>query len=549
MFKKHLRIIISAVLLIMGGLISAQEGNTVINGIAPVDPVPFTPAEITINPGSLGDNTPSDFAPLPDACSFAAGSYVSAGMDAIRNTSAQFDTITYNNQDEDIMLYALYTLEATELFGSRVRFDDGQASNVVGDFFDGEVVVMGDESTCIETDAFTARLWELSTGEWVIDSIAFKEAIDLTAMWDVPAPANQGNLQIAQPDFPILVEGVVFRYLMPYIEPPITAVPLAGDQITSQPQAVCDNGAPSYLSVGMDVILSGYGYERFPADGQLGETEFALSNHGAEVYLDIFQTTPLVGIPGNIESELISPVDLYSGFSEPQATVVAGPICVDESVDPPIDMGNGILEASDPNPERFTTWWQIEVNGVTGWYPENVKQHSHWLWETDGIFARVLFLYYMIPASAAQQTTSCEPTRLYAGLDVQPISAMNLRSAPNGDVMGRINAGENLRLVGTPTCMGGAQWWQSDRGGFIAENDPNAEGYRGLLLPAVQNVAPQSTPITGESAPTVPQPVPTETPNNGSGTTPPTRPTEEPTVLPLTIITLEPTPTDPPRRQ
>ncbi|MEO0562675.1 MAG: hypothetical protein AAF125_11200, partial [Chloroflexota bacterium] len=51
----------------------------------PFEPVPMSPAPLTIQAGALG-NTPSDVAPLPEACEGVAGSYMEPGMQAIRST-------------------------------------------------------------------------------------------------------------------------------------------------------------------------------------------------------------------------------------------------------------------------------------------------------------------------------------------------------------------------------------------------------------------------------------------------------------------------------
>ncbi|MEM6529894.1 MAG: hypothetical protein AAF653_16460, partial [Chloroflexota bacterium] len=131
------------------------------------------------------------------------------------------------------------------------------------------------------------------------------------------------------------------------------------------------------------------------------------------------------------------------------------------------------------------TWWS-DLNGEFNIWPHQLST------------------YHLHPIGAAQQPT-CPTPNMVSGSRVQPAAgAMNLRAAPNGDVIGRVDSA--LVIFGEPVCDNGANWWQTDQGGFIAGNDP-ATGYT-LLIPAVPETTadmPQDESTTGE----VPQDDPT----------------------------------------
>lgn len=422
----------------------------------PVEPaVPGLPGEVTIPLGSIGDNTPTDRAPQAGVCDGAAESYLQPGMEVVSNLLISLDNVVYNNQDEELALNALYTFELYELgLAGRRQYmapDDNTLTSVGDPFQYGDVFTLGTESTCVTVNGVTVRLWRLETspGEgisnWVIETVAINYPVDLTEFWANNTPNQQNpGMELAQPQFPVLVDGVVFRYLMPYVEPPIITVPSA-DQIDSG-ESACEGTPPSFLSIGMDVMLDGYGYTQFPQSYDVSylnwtfdNTRLELGQHGFDTYTDILNTTPLTGIVGNIENVMLTPQELYSGTRE--ATIIGGPFCVEESVDPPINTGGGITEASDPAPERFSLWWQIEVNGQVGYYPENVGQFSWWLWEQEGIFPRKLSLYYMQPIALMTQPQSpsqdtvappvSEPTQLppptIEPIRVQPTQVLTMR--------------------------------------------------------------------------------------------------------------------------
>lgn len=572
LFNQRKPMMVVGLLAIIFILVMSVSAQTITFGEPDVPPVP---QGLTIQVGEVPSNPPANFAPAPDACDNAAGSYLSEGMEAKRTTLVSFDDIVYDNQDEELVYYALYFVEAAQFgFFADNRFEPPTNSmfmslSMNGNMItDGDLVTVGAGSACVLGDGVTLRLVELENGEWVIDTIAYDEPLDISSSWEEQAPQQLNQNQIAQPQNPVLIDGLVFRYLLPYITPPITTAPTANEIAPSDDQlTVCPGAAPSYLSVGEEVALSGYGYEKMPTvdsspqwdEWEFSNTEFQLGEYGMNSFIEILNETPLTSIPGNFDSVIQSVQELYGGTLIPQGTIIDGPICAETDAMPEIESepcgwdtwpimtpctgGEGNPEGLAPN--QFYTLWQVELlNGETGWYPENVGRYAHWLWDTNGIFPRKLFLYYMTPtetmtAMAMVEEEDCQPTLFYPGAKIQPYGVLNRRIEPNGDVIGVLEAGQSTIIFGEPECNGGTNWWQTDIGGWIAETDPETD--RTLFQIAVD---PTATPIPPTAQPTdVPQVQPTD---------PPPRPTEvSPTTAPTTVPTTAPTdrPTEVPPTQ
>jgi len=518
-FKVTLLVTLALLSLLVVNVISASEDNQI---QIKTDLVPPTIGGYQVQPGGVLEGLPEDIAQAPQACDGAAGSYVSPGDDAIRTTMIQFDNIVHDNKDPELVLYALYALEANVFLHLDAFFNSPQEMDKVGDFTDGMVRTIGNNSVCLTEGMMTARLWELNDGTWVIDSIKFNEAYDISDAWNTnPSP----NLNAKQFDLPVLVEGVVIRYLMPYIEPPITTLPGGNtDQILSGAPIHCDGTAPSYLSVGMDVAFFGYGYAEFPTNigadytnWQFDGTQVALGDYGSTVYEQIRNETPMTDIVGNFESVTMSAEELYDGIKF--GTVLDGPYCTASDVSEPFYGNGNYPDESTIGDDRFYTWWKININGTIGWYPEIVGQYSFWLWDNHGMFNRKLNMYFMVPFGESQTSSAntCPPSTMYAGLEVQPaVGTMNLRADSNqrGDVLARLEMSETIILSSGPICEEGSNWWWTDRG-FLAENDPQTRV--GLLLPAVQQVREAATrgdDTTEETVvtPEPSQPEPQETP-------------------------------------
>ncbi|MBK8135775.1 MAG: hypothetical protein IPK52_08050 [Chloroflexi bacterium] len=203
------------------------------------------------------------------------------------------------------------------------------------------------------------------------------------------------------------------------------------------------------------------------------------------------------------------------------------------------------------------TWWKgnLPEAGLSGvWLAESVRA-------VVGGDTHLKIDYRLIhPAVTAFDPLTLDPcgdtggaTFLYAGLDVTPArGAMNVRSTPNGDIIGRFNPGDVRQLAGTPECAGGTLWWPTMQGGFIAEFAPPAETTAGvaipsimrnarksktsgaqpvaLLVPAIQKVrlpAAEETPAAEQPPVVIQQPVIVSTPTpRPERPTDPTRPTE-----------------------
>jgi hypothetical protein len=232
-------------------------------------------------------------------------------------------------------------------------------------------------------------------------------------------------------------------------------------------------------------------------------------------------------------------------------TVVAGPLCTrrTEVVKEILGYENGeFIEAVYQYSEVFV-WWQLDLNLLgmdlgSVWLPESVTRHApqgraDFYLLTPDTFVSTAPNTYAEPVwlpqdirpilSTLHGQSMCDgilPSTLFAGSLAQPNgSALNLRTAPNGAIIGRVEANEPFTVFGESVCWGGYRWRETSRGGWIAETSRTTA----LIVPAIQNVVPsvtempQSAPITPsapiESVPTEFVPVPTETP------TQPPRPT------------------------
>lgn len=563
MLKRHFytqRLFWLCLLLMLAAVMSAhaQQGiNTPIGTVTPLPPPPFTitlpegSAPLDVAPPSQSPSTgaATDFAPAPEACDLAADSYLTDGIDAQATLFVSYDDIVYNNQDPELVWYALHVavamLQTQELPNAlwSVPMSEGSQTSIIAMLPHGTVVGVFGESTCLNLGWATLRLWNVSLGDlagWAIESIHIHEPIDLSSSWEAIPNTENPNQTLAQPDLPVLVDGVVIRYLMPTIIEPLPTPIGVADSIAAAP--ACPDSVPSYLAVGMSVELSGFGYRMLQDTNTalpLTEEGWALWTEGYENY-GLMQTPPIPFEPSTFDA-VIDPATLYSPTIAPLATVLEGPVCTEGS------LLSDSLDVQEYTPNAKFIWWKIRVpigNTVyEGWYMEGVRVAAYW-----EFFPKLYYLYYMTPVSAMQASASatCPPSRLVAGQSVHPIGALNLRTAPNGDVIGRVAAGQAVSLLDTPTCVGGANWWRTTAGGFLAENDPTVPTYSALLLPAVQALVP-----TEEAAPTEPTVQPTVFVDSLLPTLPPEATREPssalPTLVPLIAVTVQPTPTRPPR--
>ena len=230
--------------------------------------------------------------------------------------------------------------------------------------------------------------------------------------------------------------------------------------------------------------------------------------------------------------------------------VVAGPLCTRRSewIDK-IEVVNGQIVDNGYDVLESFVWWQVNTNLLgmdlgNVWIAESITRNAPWgrvdyylltpdtfVSTAPNTYAQPVWIPNDIRPALTHigEESTCLgilPSTLFAGSLAEPNgSALNLRQNPNGAVIGRVEIGEQITVYGESLCWGGLRWWQTSRGGWIAENNRTTA----LLLPAIQKIAPLVTE-SAQTAPiiTTPEPTPTET-------IPPVatiEPTEEPTLPP-----------------
>jgi hypothetical protein len=219
-------------------------------------------------------------------------------------------------------------------------------------------------------------------------------------------------------------------------------------------------------------------------------------------------------------------------------TVVAGPVCTRRTETVKLIEGvvDGEIIMSENDYSQVFVWWQVDLNLLgmdlgSVWIAESITYHSplgradFYLLTPDTFVSTAPNTYdkplwlpndIRIPLATFGNESSCVgilPSTLFSSSLAQPNgSTLNLRAVPNGDVIGIVEADEQFTVFGESLCWGGYRWWQTSRGGWVAENSRTTA----LLLPAIQKIAPpvetemaQTAPIS-TPAPTESTPVPTE---------------------------------------
>lgn len=362
-------------------------------------------------------------------------------------------------------------------------------------------------------------------------------------------------------------------YLTPHVYAPSEGM-MGGTQLTDNE---CDNAAPSRLTIGEKAYYMGHivnnsafnpakieqlyntvvGYARFNfSDEPVMPAYISLPWHQTSL-IDLTDTnTSLEELFGESPSDDEEAPSLISDnnfikvpipVGQLMDAVVSGPLCTRRSeYIEKIEVIDG--EIVDLGYEMYETfvWWQVDlsffgVNLDNVWMAESITRQAPWgridyyLLSPDSFDATTINIYnnpLWIPNDIRPtleqlgEASSCIgilPSTLFSGSLAQPNgSAMNLRAVPDGDVIGRVGADEQIHVYGESVCWNGYRWWQNSRGGWIAENSRTVA----LIVPAVQRVAP---PVVEET--TV---APISTPDFSAPTPEPTRPvvTEEPTAPP-----------------
>jgi hypothetical protein len=518
--------------------------------------------------GNWGGNPPANFVPQAPACSYAAASFLQESVTAIRVNQVEIEDIVYGNADPEVVYTLLYILLETEFEPAVSSVFPAPAFggdyNIIPHVEMGSLVTVLGQMSCWLGDGFVARFWEVEadgiTG-FMAETLTWVDPVDLSHFWDVEEQSDPQNT-LSTPDDPILVGGITLRLLKPYVEVDPTPIDTASDISAGENPfpTPCEHGAPSRLAVGMQAEMAGPTYMKFPTgagiagdgldDGYSGMMldawdlkgiELPLDDYGFAIYADLNNTIPVyqhpwIDLEGN--AVMIDKATIYDPplYQTQTVTIVGGPIC--SPVDNRYLEPDGIVEY-DPavtSTERFFTMWQIslEVDGQTygGWYPESVADYVWWLFE-EGDTDRTHYLYFLQPISQNRSKACAElPWATFSsGARVQPVfGTMNLRERPEGNLIGEVAPTQNLTLVGEAVCQGGVNWWQTNLGGWIAENNPDSSRYVLLLRPAdpltedspssnslaTQEAAPDNTSATAEpSSPATPDPT-----GGGGGTRP-----------------------------
>lgn len=540
--KRLIGLLIAFMILGVGNVLAQGDENDSQLNPPPVPNFPLVLQAIQDNPetllmdiqaASFGSEPITDFAPETPTCNYAGNSYLQEGVEAIRVNQVEIGDITYGNADPEVIYTLFYILLETEFepMVSLLYPEIGASidANITPQIPLGATVTVLGQMTCLLDGNMVGRFWEVEvngiTG-FMLETLSWLDAVDLSSFWDIQDNPDAMN-DINSPDTPILVEDVTFRLLMPYVEPPLTAIPRAedinaGDSVYP---TYCDHGAPSHLAVGMQAEMAGPTYMKFPngmgiaADGaddgysgvfmdawDLSGLEIELDDFGLQVYVNLNNSIPLYQHPWmDLEGNMVI-VDKATIYAPPVygtqlVTIVEGPIC--SAIDNRYIAPDGIVEYNPEvtSDERFFTMWRVslEVGGNTyiGWYPESVADYVWWLFE-EGDTDRTHYLYFLQPVGLAPYTKDCEDRPapiLSAGMRVQPVyGGMNIRSTPNGLINRSILPSDTLLLTGQPVCIDGTHWWPVQGGGWIAENNPETDGYVVLLRPI-----PEESPSEPES--------------------------------------------------
>lgn len=479
-------------------------------------PIPMMPT--IINGNVPNGNAPTDRAPQSGSCDYAVDSFLAAGIEADKALIIDYEDVAYDNADKATVMEALdfiFNNSEISLLSSRIYGNIDEYDSAVADIpTNGFVNVLG-QMTCFHSNGFTMRFWQVEFGGvqgWAMESITISQ-FDLN---NLPGQNNQ-PADLNQIQLPVLVNNISYRLLVPHPTTPFETP----DSFEAGAITACEYGAPSFLAPGVEVEFYGYGYEKFPenyADFWMnwtyGDEQLALSDFGQGRFIHNLNNHSLSDAPDG--NALISNEELFTGLIYQVGTIIDGPVCTLTDITPD---SSGIQEYDENDQStQVTTWWQVEtqIGGETylGWYPESVAENLYWLWETQGIFPRKLFLYYLTPLMTLRSNNSCHrvaDSLFYAGLEVEPArSTLNIRNTPGGDVVGRLEAGQATQLYGESVCEDGVRWWQSD-GGWLAEREPETNA---PLLQVAIRVEPTATeaprqPEQPTAVPSTPAPRPT----------------------------------------
>ncbi|MCU0479889.1 MAG: hypothetical protein MUE54_01600 [Anaerolineae bacterium] len=569
--KQFLLAIIVFALLMMSALTVSGKPAEVF-GIDP-DEIDFYP-----NNPQAGMMVNLNYAPANAGCELAAPSYLKPNIPARLTENVWFGQIIGGNIDYlELHTYFETMLTNTKTDAYRLAPSAGNANGAVLD--EGTLVQTGDNYVCIPFKDGVGMFWEVSLNGregWLMESIRWQNVTTRS----------------------VELSSMEAYYLTPHVYEPSEGVmggtQLQGNDCDGTAPTRLSIGEKAYY---MGHIVNNSAYN--PAVTEqiyntiVGYARFNVGNAPQMPFITSFpwEQTSLVNLVDNTEqiNELLeeymnggntnqSEEDNEAENEEPQLIsennflalpiplgqvmdiVVAGPLCTRRShwVDR-IEVVNGQIVDNGYETHESFVWWQVDTNLLgldlgSVWIAESITRQAPW--------GRVDY-YLLTPDSFVNNVPNTYDTPLWKPTDIRPAltelgeqsscvgilssqlfggslaepngSALNLRTVPNGDVIGRVEMGEQITVYGESLCWGGFRWWQTSRGGWIAENSHTTA----LLLPAVQKVAPPietemaqtapiSTPVPTEAVATEPAPVVTEEPTRPVITEEPTRPVCDP---------------------
>lgn len=557
MNRKHFLLAIILITLLMMSALSVSGKTANIYGIDP-DEIDFYP-----NNPQAGMMVNLNYAPANAGCESAAPSYLKPNIPARLTENVWFGQVIGGNMDYlALQAYFESMLDATQTDAYRLAPSAGDASGAVLE--EGTLIQTGDTYVCIPFKDGLGMFWEVSLNGregWLMESIRWQNVVAGV------------NMQLS---------SMEAYYLTPHVYAPsegiVGEMQLQGNDCDGTAPTRLTIGEKAYY---MGHIVNNSAYN--PAvieqiyNNIVGYARFNVGNAPQMPFITAFpwQMTDLVNLVDNTEQlnelleeymnggnsnqseedneadneepELISEnnfVTLPIPLGQVMDSVVAGPLCTRRSewIDK-IEVVDGQIVDNGYDVHESFVWWQVDTNLLgldlgSVWIAESITRQAPW--------GRVDY-YLLTPDNFVDNSPNTYDTPIWKANDIRPAlmeigtksscvgilssqlfggslaepngSALNLRAVPNGDVIGRVEIGEQITVYGESLCWGGFRWWQTSRGGWIAENNRTSA----LLLPAVQKVAPpvetemaQTAPIITtaptEVVPTEPIPVVTEEP-------------------------------------
>jgi len=504
-----------------------------------------------------------NYTPAHEGCDHAAPSYLKPNIPARLTENVWFGEILGGDIDYLELQDDFETLLATTKTDAyRLAPSAGDATGAILE--EGTLVQTGDTYVCIPFKSGIGMFWEVSLNGregWLMESIRWQnmetrsvqlggmEVYYLTPHIYKPSEGIMGGMQLQGNDCdgtaPTRLSIGEKAYYMGHIVNNSSYNPAKIEQIYN---TIVGYARFNVGNAPQMPFITSFPWEQTNLVNLVDNTE-QINKLLEELYGD-GDTTPETDEEANEEPELISEnnfLTLPIPLGQMMDTVVAGPLCTRRSEwIEKIEVENGQIVDNGYDVHELFVWWQVDTNLLglelgNVWIAESITRQAPW--------GRIDY-YLLTPDNFVDDAPNTYDTPLWKPNDIRPAleelgaksscvgilssqlfggglaepngSALNLRAIPNGDVIGRVEVGEQITVYGESLCWEGFRWWQTSRGGWIAENSRTTA----LLLPAVQKVAPVITE-SAQTAPIITTPEPTPTENIPPVTT--IEPTEEPT--------------------